>query len=105
MKPGDLLHDIFQREIARLHEQSQTAPLDVSDLVRLEKLVSSYRKFLPNDPTEPDQLDDLPTEELLKRVNNADPARAPTAEAPEVSTLEEGRDLLAPRQDPDGDEG
>lgn len=104
MKPGQMLSNIFKREIARLHDLSQQNPLDISDLVKLEKLVSSYRKFIPTDPDEPDTLDSLSTDALMSQLN-ADPTRAPTAEEAEVRAVEEGGDQLATGQDTVGDEG
>lgn len=101
MKPGQMLSEIFKREIARLHEQDS---LDISDLVKLEKLVSSYRKFTPVDPDEPNPEDSLSTDDLLSQLN-ANPTRASTAEAAEVCAVEEGGDKLATGQDPTGDEG
>lgn len=68
MKSAALLQDIFDREIARLNELSKEAPLDMADIVRLEKVVAAYSKFRAQDLKDEAGLDHLPTDELLKQV-------------------------------------
>ncbi len=65
MSSSQKLQAIFDREIDRLHKLEF---LDEADLARLNTLVTSYSKYKAQDFKEHDDLDNIPTEELLEHA-------------------------------------
>lgn len=66
MSSSQKLQAIFDIEIDRLHSLAQQAPLDAADVKRLEQLVAAYSKYKAQDFKESDELDSVPTEQLLE---------------------------------------
>lgn len=66
MSSSQKLQAIFDIEIARLHRLAERAALDAADVKRLESLVAAYSKYKAHDFKEHDDLDSLPTDDLLE---------------------------------------
>jgi hypothetical protein len=61
---------VFEREVDRLYQASENAPLDAADILKLEKLVSAWAKYQHNESKQ-DDLAGLSAEDLLKELNGA----------------------------------
>lgn len=72
MKVESKLQAIFDMEVSRLYKLAADAPLDMADVVRLEKLVSAHAKFRPS-PIPEDDLESISTEELLNGLKDPSP--------------------------------
>jgi hypothetical protein len=75
---AERLQKIFDREIARLEQTSATGGLDIAGLKQLETLVNAYSKYKDQRLAQTEELDEVPTEDLLKELNNdgqANPTR------------------------------
>lgn len=70
-KVEDLFRAIFVTEVTRLYDLTVKGPLDMADIVKLEKLVGAHSKFKP-DPTQDTDLANISIEELLDSLNRND---------------------------------
>jgi len=78
VKVESMFQAIFNAEVTRLYDTSLQGPLDMADIIKLEKLVGAHAKFKPAPPLEAD-LSDISTEELL---NGLKPRANASSETP-----------------------